>query len=150
MQNDALNNLYRKVNNHIPQKRLFTNNKARSWSYGYDKDSDVIVISKDGTVGDVYEINGLYIALPAVPKTVTKRSKKNQSSTGNNTITQKHLKVYPRYSHGMRCPRISRRLGYPILKQSSSVETVGIGSTITVSLHTSQVVTICTSAMDKD
>jgi len=95
LQNDAPNNLYRKVNNHIPQKRLFTNNKARSWSYGYDKDSDVVVISKDGTVGDVYEINGLYIALPAVPKTVTKRSKKKSEQYWEQHDYPKALKSIP-------------------------------------------------------
>jgi hypothetical protein len=95
LQNDALNNLYRKVNNHIPQKRLFTNNKARSWSYGYDKESDVIVISKDGTVGDVYQINGLYIALPAVPKTVTKRSKKKSEQYWEQHDYPKALKSIP-------------------------------------------------------
>jgi len=42
-------------------KRL---NKAKKWKYGYDKDSDVIVISKTGQIGEVYSIQNLKIALP--------------------------------------------------------------------------------------
>ena len=36
----------------------------------------MVIISKDGTIGDVIEINGLKIALPAVPDNVYQRSKK--------------------------------------------------------------------------
>ena len=35
----------------------------------------MVVISKDGTIGDVYKISGLYIALPAEPKKVYSRSR---------------------------------------------------------------------------
>ena len=34
--------------------------------YGYDKDYDLIVISKTGRIGDIYFIGGLHIALPKV------------------------------------------------------------------------------------
>jgi hypothetical protein len=46
--------------------------KNRKWTYGYDEKYDIIVISKDGTVGEVYEINGLKIGLPKVPKGLKK------------------------------------------------------------------------------
>jgi len=39
-------------------------NKAKSWKYGYDKETDIVVISKTGQIGDIYEIQGLQIALP--------------------------------------------------------------------------------------
>ena len=42
------------------------NNKT--WKYGYDSKYDIVIISKDGTLGDVYEINGLKIGLPSIPK----------------------------------------------------------------------------------
>jgi len=48
-------------------KRL---NKLKKWKYGYDKDNDVVVISKTGQIGDVYEIEGLKIALPKTPAKV--------------------------------------------------------------------------------
>ena len=50
-------------------KRL---NKKKSWEYGYNKENDVIVISKNGTIGDVYSIQGLKIALPKTPKKIHK------------------------------------------------------------------------------
>jgi len=36
----------------------------------------MVVISKDGTIGDVVEINGLKIALPATPENIRQRSKR--------------------------------------------------------------------------
>ena len=50
-------------------KRL---NKKKAWKYGYNKEHDVIVISKDGTIGDVYSIQNLKIALPKTPKNTHK------------------------------------------------------------------------------
>ena len=48
-------------------KRL---NKSKKWGYGYNKEHDVVVISKTGQIGDIYDIQGLKIALPVVPKDV--------------------------------------------------------------------------------
>ena len=42
-------------------KRL---NKKKAWEYGYNKEHDVIVISKTGQIGEVYSIQNLKIALP--------------------------------------------------------------------------------------
>ena len=52
----------------IDKKTRLARNSAKSWKYGYNKDIDVIVISKDGTLGDVYEINGLLIGFPEKPE----------------------------------------------------------------------------------
>lgn len=41
---------------------------SKKWEYGYNEKYDVVVISKDGTLGDIYEINGLKIGLPILPK----------------------------------------------------------------------------------
>mgnify|MGYP003135412572 FL=1 len=46
-------------------KRL---NKKKAWKYGYNKDHDVVVISKTGMIGDVYSIQNLKIALPKTPQ----------------------------------------------------------------------------------
>lgn len=43
-------------------------NTIKAWKYGYDKKTDVIVISKDGTLGEIYNINGINIGLPEIPK----------------------------------------------------------------------------------
>jgi len=45
-------------------------NKKRLWKYGYDKENDIVVISKTGKIGQVVEIQGLRIGLPAEPKSV--------------------------------------------------------------------------------
>ena len=50
-------------------------NRGRKWKYGYNKEHDVIVISKTGMIGEIYEIQNLKIALPKAPKEVFKHSK---------------------------------------------------------------------------
>jgi len=52
---------------HNTIKRL---NKLKKWKYGYNKEHDVVVISKTGQIGDVYNIQNLNIALPKQPKDV--------------------------------------------------------------------------------
>jgi hypothetical protein len=54
-------------------KRL---NKAKKWKYGYNKEHDVVVISKTGQIGDVYSIQNLKIALPPAPKNLDKGNNK--------------------------------------------------------------------------
>lgn len=39
-------------------------NKKKAWEYGYNRDHDIVVISKTGEIGEIYEINNLCIALP--------------------------------------------------------------------------------------
>lgn len=48
----------------IKLTEIHRRNKAKSWKYGYDKDTDVIVISTTGEIGEIYEIENLKIALP--------------------------------------------------------------------------------------
>jgi hypothetical protein len=52
-------------------KRL---NKSKKWNYGYNKENDIVVISKTGQIGEIYEIQGLKIALPKEPKNLIKGS----------------------------------------------------------------------------
>jgi len=54
-------------------KRL---NKLKKWEYGYNKENDLIVISKTGQIGEIYNIQGLTIALPPVPKALKKEDNK--------------------------------------------------------------------------
>jgi len=68
--------IYEVIENHVPKTVLSKKNKAKSWTYGYDDRYDMVVISRDGTVGDVYLIEGLRVALPSVPEKVFSRSKK--------------------------------------------------------------------------
>jgi hypothetical protein len=70
------NKLYSIVTDYINKTALNTKNIKKSWDYGYNKEYDLIVISKDGTIGEIYEINGLKVALPSTPKVVESRGNK--------------------------------------------------------------------------
>ena len=56
--------LYSVLKDVIPTKVLKSKNKSKSWKYGYNKEYDIIIISKTGQIGQVYSIQGLIIALP--------------------------------------------------------------------------------------
>ena len=47
-------------------------NKSKKWVYGYNKEHDIVVISKTGQIGEIIEIQGFQIALPPVPKDLKK------------------------------------------------------------------------------
>ena len=51
-------------------------NKSKKWKYGYDKEHDIVVISKTGKIGEVVEIQNLRIGLPLEPKGVYVHPKK--------------------------------------------------------------------------
>lgn len=54
----------------IDEKIVSRRNRLCDWKYGYNEEYDIVVISKDGTIGQIYEINGLMIALPSTPKKI--------------------------------------------------------------------------------
>ena len=54
----------------VPQDVIIKKNKEASWEYGYNEEYDIVVISNDGTIGEVYNINSLKVALPSVPSDV--------------------------------------------------------------------------------
>jgi hypothetical protein len=56
--------LYKVLPDYIKPKILKRMNRYNKWEYGYNEDHDVIVISKTGQIGDIYEIQNLKIALP--------------------------------------------------------------------------------------
>ena len=76
MQNVIQNNIANVCKGLVPSNILSRKNKARTWRYGYDEKYDIVIISKDGTIGDIIHVSGLRIALPAIPKKVFKRSDK--------------------------------------------------------------------------
>jgi len=45
-------------------------NKGKKWKYGYNKEHDIVIISKTGQIGEIYEVQNLRIALPKVPRQV--------------------------------------------------------------------------------
>lgn len=53
--------------NKVDEKTRLGGNKLKSWKYGYNEEHDVIIISKDGTLGSIFYINGIHIGLPEPP-----------------------------------------------------------------------------------
>jgi hypothetical protein len=74
--------LYVIENNIVPTAVLAKKNKAKTWHYGYNEKYDIVVISKDGTLGEVYNINGLKVGLPKSPSKLKK---------GDNKWTLQHI-----------------------------------------------------------
>jgi hypothetical protein len=66
----------------ITKSTRVSRNQHNKWRYGYDAEFDIVVISKDGTVGSVVEIQGLKIGIPTRPSKhdimFNKRSRKDQ------------------------------------------------------------------------
>jgi len=56
--------LYKIVDDHIKPKIINRMNRYSKWKYGYNKEHDIIVISRTGKIGEIYEIQNLRIALP--------------------------------------------------------------------------------------
>jgi len=60
----------------IKHTTLHRLNKGKKWKYGYNKEQDLIVISKTGQVGEIIDIQGLVIGLPPEPKNLSKGADK--------------------------------------------------------------------------
>lgn len=68
--------LYKIVENVIPQKVLDKKNAKKEWEYGYNPEFDIVIISKDGTLGDIYDIQNLRVGLPKTPEKVLYKADK--------------------------------------------------------------------------
>ena len=100
-QNDLWFDLYTLNNHLVPNVVRDNKNKRNQWKYGYDPKYDIVVISKDGTIGDIYTIEGVNIALPKTPKDLKKGPNKWVSNpidpalkkvkTGRYTSTRKMI-----------------------------------------------------------
>ena len=75
LQKDELNSIYKEVFDIIPTTVLKNKNRLKSWLYGYNQKYDIVVISKTGEIGPIYNISGLLVALPKPPSNPTSRSK---------------------------------------------------------------------------
>jgi len=92
LQNQDQNNLYRIIKDIVPKNVLSNKNRAHTWSYGYNEKYDIVIISKDGTLGEIYEINGLKVGLPLQPKDIIKRSEKKEEQYWEASELHKDLK----------------------------------------------------------
>ena len=53
---------------HFESKEWKKLNRLKKFKHGYNRDFDCVVISRDGTLGEVYNVQGLRIGLPMVPE----------------------------------------------------------------------------------
>jgi hypothetical protein len=70
--------LHKVLSNIVPEKILAKKNEKKQWEYGWDPEYDMVVISRDGTIGDIYEIANLRVALPLTPNKVAYKGNKWQ------------------------------------------------------------------------
>ena len=63
--------LYKVLKDYIKPKVLKKNNRYSKWEYGYNPEHDIVIISKTGKIGEIYEIQNLKIALPLQEDVVT-------------------------------------------------------------------------------
>lgn len=74
MQKEDQNKLYTLIEGYIDPAVIKRKNRSRGWEYGYNKDYDIVIISKDGTLGEIYNIQGLLVGLPAESRDCRSRS----------------------------------------------------------------------------
>jgi hypothetical protein len=70
------NTLFRVLPDYIKSSVLKKENRLKSWKYGYNKQHDIVVISKTGKIGEIYEIQNLKIALPLLEDSYQRNPKK--------------------------------------------------------------------------
>jgi hypothetical protein len=92
LQSQGQNNIYTVVKNYIPKNVMATKNRAKTWLYGYNEKYDLIIISKDGTLGEVYEISNVKIGLPKHPDKFENDDKKKENQVWESKELPKVLK----------------------------------------------------------
>ena len=70
------NTLFKALPDYIKPIVLRKENRLKTWKYGYNKQHDIVVISKTGKIGEIYEIQNLKIALPLIEDSYKRHDKK--------------------------------------------------------------------------
>jgi len=70
------NTLFKVLPDYIKPAVLKKENRLKTWKYGYNKQHDMVVISKTGKIGEIYEIQNLKIALPLIENSYKRNDKK--------------------------------------------------------------------------
>ena len=69
-------------------------NKGKKWSQGYNKEHDLIVLGDTGQIGEIYDIQGLHVALPKVPKSVYSNADKKWKQLEKPEILKKIKTIF--------------------------------------------------------
>ena len=75
--------LYTINRDHLSDKKIKNLNKYKKFEYGYNENLDCVIISKDGTLGDIYEIQGLKVGIPKTPKKIQGEDLKKEDQVFN-------------------------------------------------------------------
>jgi hypothetical protein len=70
--------LYKILPDYVKQSVIKQQNRYNKWKYGYNKEHDLIIISKTGKIGEIYEIQNLRIALPLIDESFKRAPKKEE------------------------------------------------------------------------
>jgi hypothetical protein len=70
--------LYKIIPDYVKSSVIKQNNRLNNWKYGYNKDHDMVVISKTGKIGEIIEIQNLKIALPIIDNPYSRSSNKSE------------------------------------------------------------------------
>ena len=92
MQSQDQNKIYKVLKNYIPNSVMANKNKAKTWKYGYNEKYKLVIISRDGTLGDIYEISNVIIGLPKTPKAFDNQKEKKENQVWLPTVQPKVLK----------------------------------------------------------
>ena len=84
--------LFKIHTDHLDNKVIKSRNKKKDFKYGYDSDTDSVVISKDGTLGEIYEIQGLRVGIPLPPKEMEGSNLKEKDQHFRHTQKPESLK----------------------------------------------------------
>jgi len=69
-------------------------NKGKKWKRGYNKEHDVVVLSSTGQIGEIYNIQGLHIALPKVPKDIHSNKNKKWEQLEKPSVLKKIKTIF--------------------------------------------------------
>lgn len=70
--------LFKVIPDYIKESTITKLNRNKKWEYGYNKEHDVVVISRTGKIGEIYEIQNLKIALPFIEDCYKRSNKKEE------------------------------------------------------------------------
>jgi hypothetical protein len=85
--------LYSVLNDYIKPTVIKKNNRLKKWHYGYNKEYDVVVISKTGMIDEIYEVQGLRIALPLIENAYQRSKVKEEQYWKQFDIPKEIIKI---------------------------------------------------------
>ena len=85
--------LYKVITDHVKPNVVKQKNRYNKWEYGYNKEYDMVIISRSGKIGDIYEIQDLKIALPLAEDTYKRSEKKEEQYWQQITIHKEIEKI---------------------------------------------------------